>query len=211
MKLRVSLAALAAAGLSFGASAATFEAQQPYQIFLVNGEKTADTIAKNIHEVTLNEGKNQLAIGYTSDFSNRSEIRVLNGDPVIIELDQVPADAELTIDFNKPLNYQLAKQFLREQPEQLTVVDKRTGQRVDAELSVIPMPAGLDTAGGIQQHLKETRQAFNGRTEAAVAAAQEKFGDAVVDADAMEMLQHWWNAADADTRRAFQIWAIQQQ
>lgn len=211
MKLRVTLAALAAAGLCFGATAATFEAEQPYQIFLVNGEKTANTITKNIHKVTLNEGKNQLAIGYTNDYSNRSEVRVLNGEPVIIELDNVPADAELTIEYNKPLNYQLARQFLREQAAQLTVVDKRTGQPVEAELSTIPMPAGLDTAGGIQQHLKESRQAFNGRTEAAVAAAQEKFGDAVVDADAMEMLQHWWNAADADTRRAFQIWAIQQQ
>ncbi|MDP5291081.1 DUF2057 domain-containing protein [Oceanimonas sp. CHS3-5] len=211
MKLRVTLAALAAAGLCFGATAATFEAEQPYQIFLVNGEKTANSITKNIHEVTLNEGKNQLAIGYTDDYSNRSEVRVLNGDPVIIKLDKVPADAELTIEYKKPLNYQLAKQFLREQDSRLTVVNKNTGERIDAELSTIPMPAGLDTAGGIQAHLKETRQAFNGRTEAAVAAAQEKFGDAVVDADAMEMLQHWWNAADADTRRAFQIWAIQQQ
>ncbi|OYD21342.1 DUF2057 domain-containing protein [Oceanimonas baumannii] len=211
MKLRVTLAALATASLCFGATAATFEAQRPYQIYLINGEKTANTITKDIHQVTLNEGKNQVAIGYTHDYSNRSEVRVLNGNPVIIELDNVPADAELTIDFKKPLNYQLARQFLREQDSRLTVIDKRTGQAVDAELSIIPMPAGLDTTGGIQAHLKENRQAFNGRTEAAVAAAKEKFGETVVDADAMEMLQHWWNAADADTRRAFQIWMIQQQ
>ncbi|MGP7732817.1 YccT family protein [Oceanimonas smirnovii] len=211
MTLRITLAALATASLCFGANAATFKAEQPYQIHLINGEKTANTITKDIHEVTLAEGKNQIAIGYTNDYSNRSEVRVLNGDPVIIELDNVAADAELTIDFNKPLNYQLARQFLREQSEQLTVIDQRTGQPVEADISTIPMPAGLDTAGGIQEHLRQTRQAFNGRTEAAVAAAQQKFGDAVVDADAMEMLQHWWNAADADTRRAFQIWMIQQQ
>ncbi|OXY82910.1 YccT family protein [Oceanimonas doudoroffii] len=211
MKLRITLAALAAAGFSLGASAATFEAQQPYQIFLVNGEKASSSAIREAHEVALNEGKNQLAIGYTQDYSTRSDTRVLNGDPVIIKLDNVPADAELAITYQEPLNYQLARQFLREQDTHLTVVDKRNGQTVDAEITAIPMPAGLNVAEGIQEYLMETRQAFNGRTEAAVAAAQEKFGDAVLDADAMEMLQHWWNAADADTRRAFQIWAIQQQ
>ena len=211
MKMRVTLAALAVAGLSFGAGAATFEAPQPYQIFLVNGEKTASSITQSIHEANLNEGKQQLAIGYTKDYSNRSENRVLNGDPVIIELENVPADAELTIQYDAPLNYLLAKQFLREQETRLTVIDQNTGQKVAANIFTIPMPAGLDTARGIQEHLKETRQAFNGRTEAAVAAAQAKFGDAAVNADSLEMLQHWWNEADADTRRAFQIWMIQQQ
>ncbi|OIN07987.1 YccT family protein [Oceanisphaera psychrotolerans] len=210
MKTRFTLAALAVAGLSFGANAATFEAQQPYQIHLVNGNKTANSITQSIHKVDLAEGKQQVAISYTQDFSNRSELRVLNGDPVVINLD-VPADAELTLDYKAPINYQLARQFLREQDAQLKIVDKKTGNIVPAELTLIPMPAGLDTAGGIQESLAEKGMAFNGRTDAAVAAAQAKFGDAVVDADALEMLKHWWNAADKDTQRAFQIWAIQQQ
>lgn len=210
MKTRFTLAALALAGLSFGASAATFEAELPYQIHLVNGNKTANSITKSVHKVDLAEGKQQLAVSYTKDFSNRSELRVLNGDPVIITLD-VPADAELTLDYKAPINYQLARQFLREQATELTVVDKKSGNTVPAELTLIPMPAGLDTAGGIQEYLAEQGMAFNGRTDAAVAAAQAKFGDAVVDADALDMLKHWWNAADKDTQRAFQIWAIQQQ
>lgn len=210
MKTRFTLTALALAGLSFGASAATFEAEQPYQIHLVNGNKTANSIAKSVHKVELAEGKQQIAVSYTNDFSNRSDLRVLNGTPVIITLD-VPADAELTLDYKAPINYQLARQFLREQATELSVVDKKSGNTVPAELTLIPMPAGLDTAGGIQEYLAEKNMAFSGRTDAAVAAAQAKFGDAVVDADALEMLQHWWNAADKDTQRAFQIWTIQQQ
>lgn len=210
MKTRLTLAALALAGLSFGASAATFEAQQPYQIHLVDGNKTANSITKSIHKVDLSEGKHQLAVSYTKDYSNRSELRVLNGDPVIITLD-VPADAELTLDYKSPINYQLARQFLREQDTQLKVIDKKTGDQVPAELLIIPTPAGLNVASGIQESLAEKGMAFNGRTDAAVAAAQAKFGDAAVDADALEMLQHWWKAADKDTQRAFQIWAIQQQ
>ncbi|MBR9856665.1 MAG: DUF2057 domain-containing protein [Gammaproteobacteria bacterium] len=210
MKTRFTLAALALAGLSFGASAATFEAEQPYQIHLVNGNKTANSITKSVHKVDLAEGKQQVAVSYTKDFSNRSDLRVLNGDPVIITLD-VPADAELVLDYKAPINYQLARQFLREQASELSVVDKKSGNTVPSELTLIPMPAGLDTAGGIQEYLAEQNMAFSGRTDAAVAAAQAKFGDAVVDADALGMLQHWWNAADKDTQRAFQIWAIQQQ
>ncbi|MBM7455888.1 hypothetical protein HNR62_001767 [Oceanisphaera litoralis] len=210
MKTRFTLAALAVAGLSFGASAATFEAVQPYQIHLVNGSKTANSITKSVHKVDLAEGKQQIAISYTKDYSNRSDLRLLNGDPVIISLD-VPADAELTLDYQPPANYQLARQFLREQATELSIVDKKTGNTVPAELTLIPMPAGLDTAGGIQESLAERGMAFNGRTDAAVAAAEAKFGDAVVDADALDMLKHWWNAADKDTQRAFQIWTIQQQ
>lgn len=210
MKMRVTLAALAVAGLSFGAGAATFEAQQPYQILLVDGEKTDHSVMRSVHAVDISGGKHQFALSFSKDFSTKNQIRVMHGDPVIIEVD-APADADLTISYKEPINHQAARQFLQNQAEEITVIDKRTGQPVEANIFTVYRPAGVDTARGIQEYLKETRQAFNGRTEAAVAAAQAKFGDAAVNADSLEMLQHWWNEADADTRRAFQIWMIQQQ
>lgn len=210
MKMRLTFAALAVAGLSFGASAATFDAPLPYHILLVDGKKTDHSIMRAVHSVEVAGGKHQFAVTYTKDFSTRSDIRVMNGDPVIIEAD-VPADAQLTLSYKEPLNYQGARQFLQQQEAEITLVDKRTGQPLDAEIYTILRPAGMDTARGIQDYLEENGKAFGGRTEAAVAAAQEKFGDAAVDADALEMLKHWWGAADKDTRRAFQIWMIQQQ
>ncbi|MBL1377108.1 YccT family protein [Zobellella iuensis] len=210
MKMRSTLATLVVAGLSFGASAATFEVQEPYQIHLVNGEKTTNSITQSVYNVTLGEGKHQLAVAYSKDFSTRSDARVLSGQPVIITL-EVPADAQLSLDYSAPANYQQATQFLREQETRVRVLDKASGRVMDADIFTIPIPAGLDLGRGIQNYLQEQGQAFSGRTNAAVAAAQAKFGDAAVDADALEMLQHWWNAADQDTRRAFQIWAIQQQ
>ncbi|WP_417618231.1 DUF2057 family protein [Oceanisphaera sp.] len=210
MKTRLTLAALALAGLSFGASAATFDAVKPYQLLLVDGEKTKHSALNSVHSANVNGGKHQFVLEYVEDYSTKQDIRVMEGDPVIINVD-TPADAELSLQYTKPTNYQQAREFLRDQTAQITLVDKRTGQPVDAEIYTIHRPAGIDLARGIQNYLKEENKAFSGRTDAAVAAAQAKFGDAVVDADALEMLKHWWGTADKDTQRAFQIWAIQQQ
>ncbi|GAA3528969.1 DUF2057 domain-containing protein [Zobellella aerophila] len=210
MKMRTTLAALAVVSLPFGAMAASFEAPQPYQILLVDGKKTDHSAMRGIHNVDVKAGKHQFAISYTEDYSTRTDIRVLNGDPVIITL-EVPEDAELTLDYQTPVNYRAAQAFLRDQGSQLRIVDQNSGQPVEAELYSIHRPAGMDVARGIQDYLEETGKSFGGRTDAALAAAEAQFGDASVNADALDMLKHWWNAADKDTRRAFQIWMIQQQ
>ncbi len=210
MKTRLTLAALALAGLSFGASAATFNAPQPYQLLLVDGEKTDHSAMRAVHSAEVKGGKHQFVLEYVEDYSTRQDIRVMEGNPVIINVD-APADAELTLAYDKPSNYQQARKFLNDQATQVKVIDQRTGQPVEAEIYTIHRPAGMDLARGIQNYLSENGKSFSGRTDAAVAAAQAKFGDAVVDADALEMLKHWWNAADKDTQRAFQIWTIQQQ
>lgn len=210
MNTRLTLAALALAGLSFGAQAATMNAPKPYQLLLVDGEKTNHSVLNSVHSAEVGAGKHQFVLEYVEDYSTKQNIRVMEGDPVIINVD-TPADAELTLKYQKPINYQQAREFLRDQTSQISVIDKRTGQAVAAEIYTIHRPAGLDLTRGIQDSLKENNQAFSGRTDAAVAAAEAKFGAAPVDADSLEMLKHWWNTADKDTQRAFQIWAIQQQ
>ena len=210
MNTRLTFAALALAGLSFASHAATLNAPKPYQLLLVDGEKTNHSVLKAVHSAEVGAGKHQFVLEYVEDYSTRQNIRVMEGDPVIINVN-MDADADLTLQYPKPVNYQQAKEFLRDQASQVTVIDKRTNQPVAAEIFTIHRPAGLNLTGGIQDYLKETNRAFSGRTDAAVAAATAKFGDAPVDADALEMLKHWWEKADKDTQRAFQIWAIQQQ
>lgn len=210
MKMRITLAALAVASLPFGAMAASFEAPQPYQILLVDGKKTDHSAMHSVNEVELKAGKHQFAISYTKDYSTRTDIQVLDGDPVIVTLD-VPEDAQLTLDYKAPVNYQAAREFLRDQSGKIRIVDQNTGQPVEAELYTIHRPAGMDVARGIQDYLEETGKSFGGRTDAALVAAEAQFGDASVNADTLDMLKHWWKAADKDTRRAFQIWMIQQQ
>ncbi|MBO1518695.1 DUF2057 domain-containing protein [Oceanisphaera pacifica] len=210
MKTRLTLAALALAGLSFGANAATFEAAKPYQLLLVDGEKTKHSAFNTVHSTEVKGGKHQFVLEYVEDYSTKQHIRVMEGDPVIINLD-TPADANLSVEYKKPINYQQARAFLRDQASQISIVDKRTGQAVAAEVYTIHRPAGLNLASGIQDYLKVENKDFNGRTDAAVAAATAKFGDAAVDADSLDMLKYWWNSADKDTQRAFQIWMIQQQ
>lgn len=210
MNTRLTLVAFTVASFSVGAHAATFEAPQPYQILLVDGEKTKHSLLKSVHAANLNGGQHQLVLEFVEDHSTRNQIRVMEGDPVVININ-APADAELTLEYTKPVSYQQAREFLRDQVAEITVVDQRTGQALEAEMFTVHRPAGIDTARGVQDYLKETNRAFSGRTNTAVAAAQAKFGDAAVDADALEMLKHWWGAADKDTQRAFQIWTIQQQ
>ncbi|WP_116473039.1 YccT family protein [Zobellella maritima] len=210
MKIRTTLAALAIACLPVGAMAASFEAPQPYQILLVDGKKTDHSAMRAVNVVEVKAGRHQFAISYTEDYSNRSEIRVLDGDPVIVTL-EVPEDAALTLDYPTPINYQAAREFLRDQAGEMRIVDQTTGQPVEAELYTIHRPAGMDLARGIQDYLEEAGKSFGGRTDAALAAAEAQFGDASVNADSLDMLKQWWNAADKDTRRAFQIWMIQQQ
>ncbi|ART81412.1 DUF2057 domain-containing protein [Oceanisphaera profunda] len=210
MNTRLTLAALALAGLSFGAQAASLNVDKPYQLLLVDGEKTKHSVLNSVHSAEVGAGKHQFVLEYVEDYSTKQNIQVMEGDPVIINVD-TPADAELTLEYKKPINYQQAREFLRDQASQISVVDKRTGQPVAAEIYTIYRPAGLDLTRGIQDSLRENNQAFSGRTDAAIAAAEAKFGAAPVDADSLEMLKHWWNTADKDTQRAFQIWAIQQQ
>lgn len=210
MKTRLTLTALAVGLFSFGVHAASIETPKPYQLLLVDGEKTNHSVLKAVHSAEVGAGKHQFVLEYVEDYSTRQNIRVMEGDPVIINV-ETEADTELALQYQKPNNYQQAKEFLRDQASQVTVIDKRTGQAVAAEIFTIHRPAGLDLTRGIQDYLKENNKAFNGRTDAAIAAATAKFGAAPVDADALEMLQHWWEKADKDTQRAFQIWAIQQQ
>lgn len=209
MNTRLTFAALALAGLSFASHAATINVDKPYQLLLVDGEKTKHSVLNSVHSAQVGAGKHQFVLEYVEDYSTRQNIRVMEGDPVIINV-ETDADTELALQFQKPINYQQAKEFLRDQASQIKVVDKRTGQAVAAEIFTIHRPAGLDLTRGIQNSLKENNKSFSGRTDAAVAAATAKFGAAPVDADALDMLKHWWDKADKDTQRAFQIWAIQQ-
>lgn len=210
MNTRLTFAALAIAGLSFASHAATISTPQPYQLLIVDGEKTKHSALSSVHSAEVGAGKHQFVLEYVADFSTRQNIRVMEGDPVIINL-ETDADADLSLEYKKPTSYQQAREFLRDQAAQITVIDNRTGQPVAAEIYTIHRPAGLDVTRGIQDYLKENNKAFSGRTDAAVAAAEAKFGAAPVDADSLEMLKHWWSAADKDTQRAFQIWTIQQQ
>ncbi|ART79150.1 YccT family protein [Oceanisphaera avium] len=208
--MKTSLTLIAVGLLSFGAHAASIETPKPYQLLLVDGEKTKHSVLSSVHSAQVGAGKHQFVLEYVEDYSTRQNIRVMEGDPVIINV-VTDADTELALQYQKPASYQQAKEFLRDQASQVTVIDKRTNQAVDAEIFTIHRPAGLDLTRGIQDYLKENNKAFSGRTDAAVAAAQAKYGAAPVDADALDMLKHWWDKADKDTQRAFQIWAIQQQ
>lgn len=210
MNTRLTLAALALAGLSFGAQAASVNLEKPYQLLLVDGEKTNHSPLRAVYSAEVGPGKHQFVLEYVEDYSTRQNIRVMEGDPVIINVD-LDADSQLALQYQKPNNYQQAREFLRDQAANITVIDTRTGQPVAAEVYTIHRPAGLNLVRGIQDYLKETNKSFSGRTDAAVAAAEAKFGAAPVDADALDMLKHWWDKADKDTQRAFQIWAIQQQ
>ena len=56
MNTRLTFAALALAGLSFASHAATINAPKPYQLLLVDGEKTHHSALKAVHSAEIGAG-----------------------------------------------------------------------------------------------------------------------------------------------------------
>ncbi len=126
---------------------------------------------------------------------------------------------QLVLDYKKPRNEVEAKQFLKDQ--KVTLKDKVTGQKVSSEQFVMPKVEGFQLTRDYQQELINMGKAFNQPKAVAVSSAavmaaasapvQVAPSKAQSNPEALTQLQNWYNKADAETRKAFQIWVIQQQ
>ncbi len=123
------------------------------------------------------------------------------------------------LDYKKPRNEVEAKQFLKDQ--KVALKDKVSGQQVSSEQFVMPKVEGFQLTRDYQQELINMGKAFNQPKAVAVSSAavmaaasapvQVAPSKAQSNPEALTQLQNWYNKADAETRKAFQIWVIQQQ
>ena len=219
MKLTVLVPALA--GLLWAGSAladAQLEVTNPYVVQLIDGQAINPSLLDNTKKFPLSVGKHQLVVAFEGNYSNRDEIKLVTAEPLVINFTAAD-NQQLVLDYKKPRNEAEAKQFLKDQ--KVALKDKVSGQQVSSEQFVMPKVEGFQLTRDYQQELINMGKAFNQpktvavSTAAVMAAAsapvQVAPSKAQSNPEALTQLQNWYNKADAETRKAFQIWVIQQQ
>jgi uncharacterized protein YccT (UPF0319 family) len=219
MKLTVLVPALA--GLLWAGSAlanAQLEVSNPYVVQLIDGQSINPQLLDKTSSFPLSAGKHQLVIAFEGNYSSRNEIKLVTAEPLVLNFTATD-NQQLVLDYKKPRNETEAKQFLKDQ--KVALKDKVSGQQVSSEQFVMPKVEGFQLTRDYQQELINMGKAFNqpkavavssaavmAAASAPVAVAPSK---AQSNPEALTQLQNWYNKADAETRKAFQIWVIQQQ
>lgn len=219
MKLTVLVPALA--GLLWAGSAladAQLEVTTPYVVQLLDGQAINPSLLDNTKKFPLSVGKHQLVVAFEGNYSNRDEIKLVTAEPLVLNFTAAD-NQQLVLDYKKPRNEAEAKQFLKDQ--KVTLKDKVTGQQVSSEQFVMPKVEGFQLTRDYQQELINMGKAFNQPKTVAVSSAavmaaasapvQVAPSKAQSNPEALTQLQNWYNKADVETRKAFQIWVIQQQ
>lgn len=219
MKLTVLVPALA--GLLWAGSAladAQLEVSNPYVVQLIDGQSINPKLLDKTSTFPLSAGKHQLVIAFEGNYSSRNEIKLVTAEPLVLNFTAAD-NQKLVLDYKKPRNEAEAKQFLKDQ--KVALKDKASGQQVSSEQFVMPKVEGFQLTRDYQQELINMGKAFNQpKTVAVSSAAVMAAASAPVVAapskaqsnpEALTQLQNWYNKADAETRKAFQIWVIQQQ
>ncbi|MBL0456129.1 DUF2057 domain-containing protein [Aeromonas enteropelogenes] len=219
MKLTVLVPALA--GLLWAGSAladAQLEVTNPYVVQLIDGQSINPKLLDKTSDFPLSAGKHQLVIAFEGNYSKRNEINLITAEPLVINFTAAD-NQQLVLDYKKPRNETEAKQFIKDQ--KVVLKDKASGQVVASEQFVMPKVEGFQLTRDYQQELINMGKAFNQPKAVAVSTAavmaassaplQVAPSKAMSNPEALTQLQNWYNKADAETRKAFQIWVIQQQ
>ncbi|MGR6743885.1 YccT family protein [Aeromonas veronii] len=219
MKLTVLVPALA--GLLWASSAladAQLEVSTPYVVQLIDGQSINPKLLDKTSTFPLSAGKHQLVVAFEGNYSSRNEIKLVTAEPLVLNFTAAD-NQQLVLDYKKPRNEAEAKQFVKEQ--KVALKDKVSGQQVNSEQFVMPKVEGFQLTRDYQQELINMGKAFNQPKVVAVSSAavmaaasapvQVAPSKAQSNPEALTQLQNWYNKADAETRKAFQIWVIQQQ
>ncbi|MCF5873807.1 DUF2057 domain-containing protein [Aeromonas veronii] len=219
MKLTVLVPALA--GLLWAGSAladAQLEVTTPYVVQLIDGQSINPKLLDKTSTFPLSAGKHQLVVAFEGNYSSRNEIKLVTAEPLVLNFTAAD-NQQLVLDYKKPRNEAEAKQFVKEQ--KVALKDKVSGQQVNSEQFVMPKVEGFQLTRDYQQELINMGKAFNQPKAVAVSSAavmaaasapvQVAPSKAQSNPEALTQLQNWYNKADAETRKAFQIWVIQQQ
>ncbi|MCJ8212811.1 YccT family protein [Aeromonas veronii] len=219
MKLTVLVPALA--GLLWAGSAladAQLEVTTPYVVQLIDGQSINPKLLDKTSTFPLSAGKHQLVVAFEGNYSSRNEIKLVTAEPLVLNFTAAD-NQQLVLDYKKPRNEAEAKQFVKDQ--KVALKDKVSGQQVSSEQFVMPKVEGFQLTRDYQQELINLGKAFNQPKAVAVSSAavmaaasapvQVAPSKAQSNPEALTQLQNWYNKADAETRKAFQIWVIQQQ
>lgn len=219
-KLHIRLVQVFALLLCCIASAAyadtTVNIPRPYAVYLVDGQKH-NHMDTNLHFAA---GEHQVVIRYEGNFGNRSQIRLINGEPVVINF-TTNGQENLKVEYPLLNDAPSAEAFLANQEHQLHLIDLNTKAEKTATIFQMPKKEGLQIGRDYQEELVSMGKAFqqpiinndgtisvttpNGKASMGTAGLSNK------NMQSLEMLKYWYNRADPTTRKAFQVWIINQQ
>ncbi|MGL5610037.1 MAG: YccT family protein, partial [Aeromonas veronii] len=197
---------------------AQLEVTTPYVVQLIDGQSINPKLLDKTSTFPLSAGKHQLVVAFEGNYSSRNEIKLVTAEPLVLNFTAAD-NQKLVLDYKKPRNEAEAKQFVKDQ--KVALKDKVSGQQVSSEQFVMPKVEGFQLTRDYQQELINMGKAFNQPKAVAVSSAavmaaasapvQVAPSKAQSNPEALTQLQNWYNKADAETRKAFQIWVIQQQ
>lgn len=219
MKLTVLVPALA--GLVWGNVAladAQIEIKNPYVIELIDGQGVNAKLLEKSNTLPLKDGKHQVVVSFQGNYSNRNDNKMVTAEPLVINFESKDGQ-HIVLDYAKPRNQNEAVEFVKMQA--VALKDNNTGSTIKSDSFVMPKVEGFQMTRDYAQELISMGKAFNQPKQvtistAAVMAAnsapvQVAPAKAQANPKALTELQNWYNKADAETRKAFQIWIIQQQ
>lgn len=219
MKLTVLVPALA--GLVWGNVAladAQIEIKNPYVVELLDGQGVNAKLLEKSNTLPLKDGKHQVVVSFQGNYSNRNQVKMVTAQPLVINFESRDGQ-HIVLDYTIPHNENEALTFIKSQS--VSLKDINTGSTVKSDSFVMPKVEGFQFTRDYAQELIAMGKALNQPKQvtistAAVMAAnsapvQVAPAKAQANPQALTELQNWYNKADAETRKAFQIWIIQQQ
>lgn len=121
----------AAVALCAQVSAATFQVPANYSLELVDGQETGYNYSQFSRTLELVLGRHQLVLLFKGTFGNSSQSQLVQAsDPIVVEIANMPADANYTFTYKAPYYVGRAIKFAREQ--QVTLVDADTHEPLPA-------------------------------------------------------------------------------
>lgn len=125
--------ALASAlALSTSALAATFTIPVNYSIKLVDGQDSEYDYNRFNRSITLSEGRHQIVLLFEGNFGNARSARMFQAaNPIVVEIPNMPADAEYTFTYKYPRNEDEADVYTRSQ--KINLIDSKSKAALTAE------------------------------------------------------------------------------
>lgn len=125
--------ALASAlALSTSALAATFTIPVNYSIKLVDGQDSEYEYNRFNRSITLSEGRHQIVLLFEGNFGNARSARMFQAaNPIVVEIPNMPADAEYTFTYKYPRNEDEADVYTRSQ--KINLIDSKSKAPLTAE------------------------------------------------------------------------------
>ena len=121
----------AAVALTAQANAATFKVPVNYSLELVDGQDSGFNYSRMSRNLELGAGRHQIVLLFEGNFGNSDRAHLVQAaNPIVVEIPNMPADANYTFDYKVPTDQDEAEKYAREQ--RITLINGNTKAPLNA-------------------------------------------------------------------------------